>query len=327
MAPGTSIGAASPVDAAGGGGERGEDHERTDVSAEKAEKFTMAFIESIARERKRNVEWAVKAVRESEAIAQDEALRLGVIDIVAPDRATLLRELHGREVEVAGRPVKLALAEAEVREIEMTLLERLFNTLASPDVAVLLAMAGLLGLYIEFNQPGMLVPGIAGAVCLVLALIAMQVLPFSWLGILLILAGIGLFAAEVFVTSYGLLFAGGVACFLVGGSMLFDRPDVSDLNVAFWPVLVPAVAALSLFGAIVVFAVGRSLRRRQESGVSEMVGMLGRAATALDPEGTVAIRGEFWHARADEPIAEGERVEAVAVEGLELRVRRAAPRR
>jgi membrane-bound serine protease (ClpP class) len=329
MAPGSSIGAAHPVGIGGGGApaEDGKGEKPADYSAQKAENLLAAFIESIAKERGRNVEWAEKAVRESVAVTADEALRLRVVDLVASDRGDLLRQVAEREVRFQGAPVRLDVAGAEQREIEMDLLTRLLSVIVDPNVAVLLLLAGLLGLYVELNQPGLLVPGIAGAVCLVLALIAMQVLPFSWLGILLIVAGIGLFAAEIFVTSFGLLFAAGVVCFLVGGSMLFDRPDVSDLNVDFWPVLVPAVAALSVFGAIVVFAVGRSLRRRQESGVSEMVGMLGRAATALDPEGTVAIRGEFWHARADEPIAEGERVEAVAVEGLELLVRRPAPRR
>ncbi len=327
MAPGTSIGAASPISAGGGGGERDEENERTDVAAEKAEKFTMAFIESIARERKRNVEWAVKAVRESEAVAQDEALRLGVIDLVAPDRETLLREVEGREVEVAGRPVKLELAEAEVREIEMTLLERLFDKLASPDVAVLLVMAGLLGLYIEFNQPGLLLPGIVGGICLVLAAIAFQILPFSWVGLLLVAAGLGLVVAELFFMSYGILFALGIGCFLLGGSMLFEVPEVGDLELSFWSVLVPIVAGFAIFGGVVVFAIGRTLRRPQTAGVAELIGLVGRAATPLAPEGRVFVRGEYWSARAGEEVPEGVEVEVLAVEGMRLRVRRAASER
>jgi membrane-bound serine protease (ClpP class) len=322
MAPGTSIGAASPVDVGGGGGERDEKNERTDVAAEKAEKFTMAFIESIARERKRNVEWAVKAVRESEAVAQDEALRLGVIDVVAPDRATLLREIEGREVDVAGRPVKLELAGAELREIEMTLLERLFNTLADPGVAVLLVMAGLLGLYIEFNQPGMLLPGIAGAVCLVLAAIAFQILPFSWVGLLLVLAGLGLVVAELFVMSYGILFALGIGCFLLGGSMLFEVPEAGDLELSFWSVLVPIVTGFAVFGGVIAFAVGRTLRRPQTAGVAELIGLVGRTATPLAPEGRVFVRGEYWAARGGEELPAGVEVEVTAVEGMRLRVRR-----
>ena len=322
MAPGSSIGAAHPVGIGGGGGTpQDEEGKTTDVSAEKAENLLAAFIESIAAERDRNVEWAEKAVRESVAVTADEALELNVIDLVAKDRADLLAQLDGRELVLKGEPVKLVVAGAEQREIAMSALTRFLNVLVDPNVAVILLMAGALGLYIEFNQPGMLIPGIAGAVCLLLALIAMQILPFSWLGLLLIGLGLVLFMAELFVTSYGLLFAGGVACFLLGGSMLFDMPEVSDLNVSFWSVLVPATIGLASFAALVVVAVGRSLGRPQAAGVGEMVGMVGRATTDLDPMGTVFVRGEFWRVRAEEPVSAESSVEVVRVEGLELVVR------
>jgi membrane-bound serine protease (ClpP class) len=178
---------------------------------------------------------------------------------------------------------------------------------------------------VEFNQPGLLVPGIVGGVCLVLALVAMQILPFSWLGLLLMAAGVGLLVCEAFFTSYGLLFAGGLACILLGGSMLFERPEVSDLTVDFWSVLVPAVIGLGGFGGIVVYAVGRSLGRPQTAGVGELIGLVGTAATELGPQGTVFVRGEYWRARANEPLPARERVEIVAVHGLELSVRRAPP--
>jgi membrane-bound serine protease (ClpP class) len=323
MAPGTSIGAASPISASGGGGERGEDNERTDVAAEKAEKFTTAFIESIARERNRNVEWAQKAVREAEAITADEALELNVIDVIAPNLDALLEQIEGREVMVDGEAVTLALADAELRRIEMKPLTRLFDFLASPDIAVLLVMAGLLGLYVEINSPGLLVPGITGAVCLVLAAIAFQILPFSWVGLLVLLMGMGLLVAEIFVTSFGVLFTLGLVCMLIGGSMLFDMPEVSDLAVSFWSVLVPVVAGFGAFAALVVYAVGRSIMSRQTAGVSELIGLVGKASTALSPEGKVFIRGEYWTASADEEIPTGEAVEVTAVEGLRLRVRRA----
>jgi membrane-bound serine protease (ClpP class) len=324
MAPGTSIGAASPVNVSGGGGERDEENERTDVAAQKAEKFTAAFIESIAKKRDRNVEWAVKSVREAEAIAQDEALDLGVIDVVADDREALLEMIDGREVELNGESRALETADAEVRLIEMDRLTRLFNFLASPDVAVLLAMAGMLCLYIEFNQPGMIVPGVIGAICLILAGIAFQILPFSWVGLMLVILGLGLFVAEIFVTSYGLLFAAGVVCFLLGGSMVFDMPETSDLNVSFWSVLVPITLAFAVFAGAVVFAVGRTFARGQTAGVDELIGLQGEAQTALDPDGRVFVRGEYWNARADESIGEGEPVLVSAVEGMRLRVRRAA---
>ena len=197
---------------------------------------------------------------------------------------------------------------------------------AGPETtgSVLLVMAGLLGLYIEFNQPGMIIPGVIGGLCLILAAIAFQILPFSWVGLMLMFLGMGLLVAEVFVTSYGFLFSGGVICFLLGGSMLFDLPEVSDLNVSFWSVLVPITAAFSLFAGIVVFAVGRSMGREQTVGVGELLGLVGRAQTALAPEGRVFIRGEYWSARADEEISAGEAVQVSAVEGMRLRVRRAS---
>jgi membrane-bound serine protease (ClpP class) len=326
MAPGTSIGAASPISASGGGGTREEDDERSDVSMEKAEKMTMAFMESIANERKRNVEWALSAVREAEAIAQDEALKLGVIDLVAADRADLLEQIDGMEIEVEGEQVTLDLDGAEVRVIEMTGMTKFFNFLASPDIAMLLVMAGMLGLYVEFQQPGMLVPGILGAFCLVLAGFAFQILPFSWIGLLVILVGMALLVLEIFVTSFGVLFTLGLICVLVGGTMIFDMPEVSDLTVSFWSVLVPLVAGFAIVGGAVVLLVTRSIFRAQTAGVDELLGLVGEARTPLTPEGKVFIRGEFWAAKSDQEIASGESVEVTAVEGMSLRVRRAGSR-
>jgi membrane-bound serine protease (ClpP class) len=292
---------------------------------EKAENMMAAFIESIAKERERNVEWAVKAVREAVAIPQDEALELGVIDLVARDRADLLAKIDGRTTKVGGQEKVLTVAGASVRELRMSLANRFLDVLATPDIAILLILAGVLGLYMEFTQPGLIFPGVAGAICLVLGLVALQILPFSWYGLLLLLIGLGLFVAELFVTSYGLLFTAGVVCFLLGGSMLFDVPELSDLSVSFWPVLVPAVAAMALFAAFVVVAVGRTFARPQAAGTGELVGMIGTATTAMDPDGTVFLRGEYWRARAGESIAKGEQIEVTKVEGMSLRVRRAPP--
>ena len=323
MAPGTSIGAASPVDASGSGGTRDEEGERDDVGAQKAEKFTTAFIEAIAKQRKRNVEWAAKAVREAEAVTSEEALELGVIDLVAADSDDLLRKLDGRKVEIAGETRVLELAGAERRRIEMTPLMQLLNILADPQVAFVLGILGLLGLYVEFNQPGMILPGVAGLVCLLLAAIAFQILPFSWLGLLILLLGVGLVVAEVFVNAFGVLMFAGLVCMLVGGSMVFDLPEVSDLTVPFWSVLVPVVAAFGVFAGLVAYAVGRTMLMRQTAGVDELIGTTGKAVGDLDPGGKVFIRGEYWTAVAGEKIPRGARVEVVAVEGLQLRVRRA----
>jgi membrane-bound serine protease (ClpP class) len=327
MAPGSSIGAAHPVELIGApqpeeqGGKKGASNQE-----KKAENMLAAFIESIAKRRNRNVEWAEKAVRESVAVTAEEALDLHVIDLVASDRAELLDKLDGRVVESDTGPVRLALAGASEHEIEMGLVTRVLDVIADPNVVALLFMAGLALLYVEFSQPGLVVPGVIGAGCLVLALVALQILPFSWMGVLLVLLGAGLLVAEAFVTSWGLLLAGGLACLLIGGMLMFDRPDLSDLSIDFWRVLVPAVGALGLCVGFLVLAVGRVVRRAQVAGVEELIGMVGVASTRLDPSGTVFVRGEYWRADADEPIEANERVEALGVEGLRLRVRR-APRR
>jgi len=323
MAPGTSIGAASPISATGSGGGRDENNERQDVSAEKAEKFTMAFMESIANERDRNIEWAVSAVREAEAISQAKALELGVIDYVANDDRDLLRQIDGLEIQFDDKKVTLDVADAELRKIEMAPLTRLFSFLASPDVAMLLVMAGLLGLYIEFQQPGMLLPGIAGAVCLVMAAFAFQILPFSWVGLLLIVVGMGLLIAEMFTPSFGLLFTMGIVCFLIGGTMVFDVPEVSNLTVSFWTVLVPIVTGFALAAGAVVILVTKSMFREQTAGVHELMGMVGRTQTDLALDGKVFVRGEYWSASADDEIPAGERVEIVGVDGMRLRVKKA----
>jgi membrane-bound serine protease (ClpP class) len=331
-APGTTSGAAAPIGIGTPGAPPAEPPAdgmapapapEKDAAAKKAENITAAFIESIARERKRNVEWAVKAVREAVAIAQDEAVKIGVVDFVAKDLRDLLQQSEGREVSVRGAPKPLAVAHAETRELEMSWVTRFFDVLASPDIAVLLILAGLLGLYVELTQPGVIVPGIVGAACLLLGFASLQILPFSWLGLGLLLGGIALLVAEVYVTSFGALFAAGVVCFLLGGTMLFDRTDLGGLDVSFWGVLVPAVAAVAVFGGVVVLGIARSLRRPGLAGTEEMVGLVGRAASSLAPEGTVFVRGEYWTATAEGSVAEGERVVVVGVDGLRLRVRAA----
>ena len=323
MSPGTSIGAAHPVSAVGGSGDEGAEGGGRDFAAEKAENFLAAYVESIARQKNRNVEWAVEAVRNSVAIDADEALELGVIDLVAKSRSALLEAIEGREVQVDGEPMKLELAGAPQVALEMTLVQSIFAFLADPNVAVLLLAVGVIGLYMEVQAPGMIVPGAVGVGALVLAGFAFQILPFSWIGLMLVLVGIGLMIAEVFVASFGLLFASGIVCFLVGGTMVFDRPAVSDLTIAFWEVLVPTAVAMTIVGFLIVYSLGKTLFVQQTMGLDEMIGLVGRATSSIHPRGTVFVRGEYWAAISDDTVEPGEAVEILSMDGLTLRVRRA----
>lgn len=332
MAPGTSIGAAHPVSILPGtppppseeGKEEGEEAAPPlrDIAGEKIENFAAAFAESIAEERERNVEFAVQAVRNSKAITQREALAENVIDLTADDLDHLLELVDGRTVKVGREEVTLATKGAPVVRIQMGLMNRFFDVISDPQIALLLILAGLLGLYVEFTQPGMIAPGVAGVICLVLAGLALQIIPFNWIGLLLILAGIGLLIAELFVTSFGLLFAAGILCFAVGGYMIFNVPEESDLAVPFWEVVFPAVLALALFGGLVVFMLSRSLWRPQVAGAEGLLGATAIVDRDIDPVGKIFLHGETWTARADQPIPRGTRVKIVEIDDLNMRVER-----
>jgi membrane-bound serine protease (ClpP class) len=331
MMPGTSIGAAHPVSLFGGGSspgspgkQDGEGEGKGQGAVEqKIENFLAAYVESIAKQRNRNVEWAGEAVRNSVAVTAEEALELNVIDIIASSRQELLAAIDGRVVTIGDVEHQLDFANVSQEHVEMTLVQAIFNFLSDPNVATILFAIGAIGLYMEFQNPGLIVPGVTGVVAMILFGFALQILPFSWIGVLLVLLGVALLVAELFITSFGLLFASGLACFLIGGTMVFDRPELSDLTVSFWEVLVPIAAAMTALGALVAYSLTRTFRSRQTAGVDEMVGLVGRCETAIDPNGKVFVRGEYWNSFADENIAAGESIEVLAVEGLTLRVRRA----
>jgi len=318
MAPGTNIGAAHPVQGTG------EDIKGT--LGEKIASFTASFSEAIARKRGRNADWAVKAVRNSVSITGEEAARIKVVDFVAKDLAELVQKAEGREVDVAGSKRRLAFAAARdaagavrVRTDEMTLAQRVLNTLADPNIAYLLMLAGVLGLYVEFTNPGAVFPGIAGAICLMLALAAMHVLPVNVSGLGLLALGVALLVAEAFLPTFGLVGVGGIIAVILGSLFLFDH----ETGVAVAPGLVygvGATAAAAMLGlGVLVF---RSQRARPTHGTRGMIGERGVARQRLAPSGTVVVRGEYWTAESETPIEAGERVEVTGIEGLVLRVRR-----
>ncbi len=320
MAPGTTIGAAHPV------GSGGQDIEGD--MGDKIENFTASFSESIAQRRGRNVEWAEKAVRESVAITEVEALQKKVVDIVATDIQDLLRKANGRKLEIGNTQTVLDLRSAQtesgtfrVTQIEMRIKHRVLNFLADPNVAYLLMMAGILGLYVEFTHPGVIVPGVVGGICLLLAFAAFQVLPINYSGLLLLLLGIGLLIAEVLLPTFGVLGIGGVISFILGSLFLFDSPD-ADLLVdrSIIATVGVSVAAFMLFvGALAV----RTLGQRSVSGVDGLIGTTGEVRVRIDPRGKVWIHGEYWNAESTEDLEVGQKVQVVSVTDLVLHVRKA----
>jgi len=316
MAPGTNIGAAHPV------GSQGENIDGD--MREKVENFTVSLSRTIAQERGRNVEWAEKVVRESVSITEQEALKLHVVDMVAVDFDDLLRQLDGREVTVKGGKLKLDLVGAELVHREMRLKQKLLNILANPNLAYLLMMAGVLGLYVEFTHPGVFFPGVTGGIRLLLGLTAMQVLPINYSGLALIGLGLALLISELFVPSFGVLGVGGLVAFVLGSLLLFDTPE-SDLTVD--PHIVYAAAAtFGGFTLLVSYLVVRTQRRKPVLGREGLIGETGEVRQRIQPDaggGKVLIHGEYWNAVSEEPIEVGQHAEVTRVDGLRLTVRRA----
>jgi membrane-bound serine protease (ClpP class) len=312
MAPGTNIGAAHPV--AGGG------QEVKGVMGEKIENFTASFSETIARQRGRNAEWAIQAVRKSVSVTEKEALKLNVIDIVAKDIDDLLRQSDGRKVDLNGHPHILSVKDALIVRHEMNLKDRIINIIADPNIAYLLLMAGILGLYMEFSHPGVIFPGVAGAICLILALISLQVLPFSYAGLFLIFLGIALLIGEAFIPSFGVLGIGGVISLAIGSFLLFDT-QTGDLGVD-RSIIFTAVATLASFVFAISYLVYRSQKSKPTLGIEGMLGQIADVKAKINPAGKVFVRGEYWNAEAEDEIDVGEKVEIVGYEGLNLKVRR-----
>jgi membrane-bound serine protease (ClpP class) len=316
MAPGTNIGAAHPV--AGGG------QEVKGVMGEKIENFTASFAESIAQQRGRNTEWAIQAVRKSVSITEKEALKIKVIDVVAKDINDLLEQAHGRKVDIDGRKHELSLKGARVERYGMSLKQKVLNTIADPNIAYLLMMAGILGLYMEFSHPGVIFPGVAGAICLLLAFASLQLLPINYAGLGLIILGIGLLIGEAFAPSFGVLGVGGIISLALGSFFLFDT-EGSDLIVD-RSIIFTAVATLGSFVLAVSYLVFRSQKSKPALGMEGLIGEIGEVRGKLTPSGKVFVHGEYWNARADGEIDVGEKVEVVGYEGMSLKVRRSSQR-
>jgi membrane-bound serine protease (ClpP class) len=311
MAPATNIGAAHPV-AVGGGSVDKE-------SLKKIENDAAAFVRTIALERGRNAEWAEKAVRQSVSITEREAVKLKVVDLVAESVPDLLDKVDGRTVKTARGPVTLQTRGAVVKPIEIGFRDRVLNVITDPNVAYVLMMLGMLGLFFELSNPGVILPGVIGGISLILAFFAFQSLPINFAGLLLILFGIVLLIAEIKVVSHGVLAVGGIVAMALGSLMLFDAPEIG-FRVS-WRVIIPTVGATAGMFLFVIAAGVRALAARSPVGAPALVGETGVARGALSPEGQVLVHGELWRAVArGTPVEEGARVRVVGVKGLTLTV-------
>jgi membrane-bound serine protease (ClpP class) len=317
MAPATNIGAAHPV-AVGGSMDK--------EMSRKVENDAAAFARTIATERGRNAEWAEKAVRSSVSATEREAVKLKVVDLVAESVPDLLAKIDGRTVKTSKGPVTLATRDAPVKVIEVRFRDRFLALISDPNIAYLLMMAGMLGIFFELSNPGAILPGVMGGICLILAFYAFQSLPVNWAGLLLLVFGVALLIAEIKVVSHGVLAIGGVIAMLIGSLMLYDSPETTGIRLS-WYVVIPTVGTTA---ALVFFAVSmgiRALYRPSVTGESAMVGRLGVARSALAPEGQVLIDGELWRAVSqDGTVAAGEAVRVAAIDGLTLKVTKSAQR-
>ena len=316
MAPGTNTGAAHPVELGGG--------KMDDTMKTKIENDSAAFMRSFVGPRGRNVALAETAVRESKSWTDQEALQQKLIDIVARDQNDLFHQLEGRSVKrFDGKQVTLHLAGGSVDEMQMTLRQRILDFLLDPNVAFLVLAIGALALYMEFNHPGAVVPGVVGVVFILLALFALNLLPTRYAAFTLIMGAFVLFALEAKFATHGVLGIGGIALLTLGGLLLVDGP-IPQMRVH----LLTALAISVPLGVITVFLMTIALRARRAkvvTGQQGMIGAIGEARTDIDPEGKVWVLGELWNAHAPARVAIGEHVVVRKVEGLELEVEKARP--
>jgi len=314
MAPATNIGAAHPVSVGGG--------QMDKESAKKIENDAAAFARTIATERGRNAEWAEKAVRASVSATEREAVKLKVVDLIAENVADLLVKIDGRTVKTVKGPVTLRTADAPIKKVEIGFRDRFLMIITDPNIAYILMMIGMLGLFFELSNPGVILPGVLGGISLILAFFAFQTLPINYAGVLLILFGVLLLIAEIKVVSQGVLSIGGIVSMLLGSIMLFDAPE-AGIRVSWW-VILPTVGTTAAFFAFAVTAGVRALFQKPTTGYSGLIGQVAVARSPLDPAGEVFVQGERWRAVAEGgAVAEGAPVKVTGIDGLTLKVTKA----
>jgi membrane-bound serine protease (ClpP class) len=318
MAPGTNVGAASPVAIMGGSTDK--DGKKTDdTMMHKAMNDAVAYIRGLAQLRRRNADWAEQAVREAVSLPADEALKKKVIDLIAPDVPALLGAIDGKTLEAGGAKHTLHVAGVPATELVPDWRTRFLGIITNPSVAYLLILLGAYALLFEFMNPGLILPGVVGTIAVLLALYALHLLPVNYAGLLLIFLGIGFMAAEAFFPTYGSLGIGGLIAFVLGSIMLIEDTKVPGFEIPI--ALIAGVAAAS--AGFLIFVIGmllRSHRRPVVSGREHMIGASGEALEDFEGEGWARVRGESWRVRAPGPVRRGERLRVTAMQGLVLTV-------
>ena len=314
MAPGTNLGAASPVAIGGSPPEKGE----KSTPLRKATQDAAAYIRSLAQLRGRNADWGERAVREAVSLSADEALKQKVVEVIAADVPQLLERLDGRTLDVAGQKVKLATKGAAVVAFEADWRTRFLALITDPTIAYGLLLLGVYAVFFEFMSPGAVLPGVTGAVAILIALYALHMLPVSYAGLALLVLGIGLMAAEAFFPVYGSLGVGGAVAFIVGSVMLIDT-DVPGFGIPLPLILGIAAASAAFIIGIATFAL-RSRQRPVVSGRESLVGASGEVLQDFEGEGWARVQGETWRVKSPSPLKAGAQVRVAAVDGLVLRV-------
>ena len=331
MAPGTNLGAATPIQIGmpspaspssppSADKEKGKAAEEghQDTLTKKQTHDAAAYIRGLAQLRGRNAEWGERAVREAVSLSADEALEQHVIDLTARDVADLLAKLDGRKIATAGGERVLATAGAAAITLDPDWKSRFLAAITDPSVALILMMLGVYGLFFEFSNPGFVLPGVVGAICLCLGLFALNMLPVNYAGLVLVLLGLGFLIAEAFLPSYGSLGAGGIIAFVIGAVMLIDT-DIPGFGVPYW-----LIGSLALISAAFVFLVGgvalRARRRPVVTGHEELIGSVGVVLEDAEADGWARVRSEQWRVRSDVPLRRGQDVRVTGRDGLVLSV-------
>lgn len=317
MAPGTNIGAAHPVSLQG---------QQDSILMTKATNDASAFIRSISEKRKRNVKWSEDAVRKSISITEKEALELNVIDFIADDLEVLLNQINGRELETTEGILKLNTSDCEIIILEKTLAQEILSIISDPNIAYILLMLGIYGLFFELYNPGAIFPGVIGAICIILAFYSMNTLPINYAGLALILLSVVLFILEIKIISHGLLTIGGIISLFLGSLMLIDPTSLLETMEISMELIIFIIVITTLFFLIIISLGIKAQKNKPVTGIEGMMGEIGIALTDLQPTGEVMVHGEYWHAvSVDDDICKGDKVEVVSINDLKLTVKNSKP--